>query len=176
MAFQIVEDWQGLLDELKETGAKTVVAQKSGCIIAQKVDKGFVLAPVTVASGHKEVAEGEVADTTTKWKFTRANSDGSVFVNDDGTTNSWLAEEETLVGKYECDPDNLENGFYRPKGLPQTFIRCDRDITLMQAWGENGALVAQDLPAGSWLNITNGAEHMYGIGEAEFADTYEVIG
>lgn len=176
MSFQIIEDRNALLSELRAAGAQEVVAQKSGCIIARKVPKGFVLGAVTVADGSKEVKDGEVADTDTKWAFTRASSDGSVFLNADGTTNSWLAEESVLVAKYENETGELENGFYRPKGLPQTFVRCDRDITLMQPWGEGGALVAQDMPAGSWLNVTGGAEHMYGVGEAEFADTYEVIG
>lgn len=175
MAYQLVSDRNALIAELKDKGMETVMAQKSGCIIAQKVSRGYVLDAVTVKDGHTEVSK-EVAGTDTMWKFTRANADGSVFVNDDGTTNSWLADESVLVEKYECDPNCLENGFYRPKGIPQRFIRCDRAIRLMQPWGDDGALVAQDLPAGSWLNIQNGAEHMYGIGEHEFASTYDVIG
>lgn len=174
--FEVVKDRAALVAELEKAGAERVVARKSGCIVARKVDRGFALDKVSVADGHEEVRDAEVADTDTKWMFTRANSDGTPFLNADGTTNSWLAEEEVLVDRYESDSGRLEDGFFRPKGKPQTFVRCDRDITLMQPWGEDGALVAQDMRAGSWLNVTDGPEAMYGVGEAEFADTYDVIG
>ena len=174
--FEVIENRAALVAELEAAGAERVVARKSGCIIAKKVDRGFALAPVSVADGHEEVSEAEVADTDTKWVFTRANPDGTPFLNEDGTTNSWLAEEAVLAEKYENESGRLEDGFFRPKGKPQTFVRCDRDIRLMQPWGEGGSLVAQDMRAGSWLNVTGGPEGMYGIGEDEFADTYEVIG
>lgn len=177
MGFQLIEDREGLVAELRGAGAPEVTARKSGFVIARKIERGFALNAVISSDGHREVRDGEVADTDTKWLLTRANADGTAYLNVDSTSNSWMVEEEVLRAKYECEDggEDLVDGLYRPKGVPQSFIRCDRDISLMQPWGEGGALVTQDMPRGSWLNITNGPGRMYGVCPEEFAETYEII-
>ena len=155
--------------ELMNSGANIIFAEKSGCVFARKTTQTEEL-EVYTASGILEAVETVAAGS---WILTRATLDGEVVLNAAGKPNSWSPKAGVFEKKYDV-ANMREDGFTKPKGGVQEFVRIAEDITIMVPWGENGALIPQNLEAGAVLNVTNPWD-IYGIAEIEFAETYAII-
>lgn len=155
--------------ELMNSGAAVIAAEKSGCVFARKTTQTEKL-EVYTTSGLLETVETVSAG---EWILTRATLDGKVVLNSAGKPNSWAPKAGVFEKKY--DVANMRaDGFTKPKGGVQKFIRIAEDITIMVPWGENGALIPQNLEAGAVLNVTN-LDDIYGIAEIEFSETYAIV-
>lgn len=154
--------------ELKSFSAKEVDAEKSECIIVTPAAPGDKIDVIT-ADGNTEVKETAKEN---QMLTTAAGLDGKPILNENGQLNQWFVDISVLNKKY--DMDNITpDGFVKPKGGIQHFIQTDVDVTIMKPWGENGALVPQEIAAGGWLNITN-PDDVYGIAAEEFDRMYTV--
>lgn len=92
--------------------------------------------------------------------------DGDWIVTNPGGEQD-IVPGEKFVQKYE-PAEELGEGWYKPTGLPQTFIQIHRELRIKASWGE------QYLGPGSFLNITK-PEDVYGVAEEEFKETYELV-
>ena len=80
----------------------------------------------------------------------------------------YIVNAENFAKKYEAAMD-LGNGWFKPKGKPQKFVKINQDLSIMASWGEK-----QFLRSGDYLNITNPSD-IYGVAAKEFNDTYKSI-
>ncbi len=94
-----------------------------------------------------------------------ANDGDWVVTNPSG--EQYIVPGEKFAQKYE-PAEELGEGWYKPTGLPQTFIQIHRELKIKASWGE------QYLGSGSFLNITK-PEDVYGVAEEEFKETYELV-
>ena len=79
----------------------------------------------------------------------------------------YIVPGEEFAKKYE-PAEELGEGWYKPTGLPQTFVQIPYGIKLKVSWGE------QNLGPGSFLNITN-PEDIYGVAKEAFEETYQLF-
>lgn len=167
--FKQIENAGKYVNNLLSSGADVIRAEKSSCVIAHQAT---VAGPVDTytASGLHEVAEyADVGD----WVVTRADLEGKPVLNGEGKPNTWVIKNDTFKKKYDV-ANMRDDGFTKPKGGVQSFVRISEDISIMVPWGKDGALVPQNLEAGAVLNITN-MNDIYGIAKDEFAETYAII-
>lgn len=159
------------IQQLKNNNAETVVAKKSGCIIARKVtsEKGEDIQVYTNDGNHEATEHADKG----KWIVSKADiNTGKAIIDEHGNTNTWSMDDETINKKY--DIANMdESGFVKPKGDEQTFIKTDKDIAILVPWGKDRELIPQTLKKDSYLNITN-PKKVYGIARNEFAETYQI--
>lgn len=101
-----------------------------------------------VSDGTKEASEITSADRP--FIATRANLNGTPYVDENGHTNSWTIDEKTLNKRYDME-HVTEDGFAKPKGEPQPFIHVPGNVALMETWGENGEMVPQLINAGGFI-------------------------
>lgn len=166
--FELV-DTKTYVQELQKNSAETVKAEKFGAIIAKQVTEET---PVKVnANGHEN---DEIAHPG-EWVVTHADLDtGKPVLDKNGETNSWVIKDDVIHKKY--DMENIsEDGFVKPKGGMQTFIKTDKDIAILPPWEPEGSTNYQHLKAGSYINITN-PNDMYGIEPEKFKETYAIRG
>ncbi len=78
---------------------------------------------------------------------------------------------EKFQKRYDVKAGPDKDGIYRPIASPIVAMQIHEDITIYVPWGENGALIPQNLRAGSYLNVTD-VNDIYGIAENEFYETY----
>lgn len=153
------------ISRLTEIGAREVLAEKSGAVIARQVtaEQGEDIEVYTKNGNHEATEHADAG----KWILTRADIEtGQPVLDDYSHENSWVTDEKTVHKKY--DMDNIsETGFVKPKGGEQYFIQIQEDIAVYVSWGENGSLIMQYLESGAYLNITD-MEDVYGIAEEEF--------
>ena len=153
------------VQQLQEQGALTLDAQKTGPVIARKVEQEMEL-EVYTKNGNLESVEtakpGEIL-------LTRADEHGNPVIDDFGHTNTWKVSRETFEKRYDIE-NMREDGFANPKFAAQTFIQVDRDISIEAPWGGT-----QEIKAGGFLNITDPEKDLYGIAKEEFAETYMIL-
>lgn len=160
---------EGYVDVLRQDGAEEVDAEKSARVLVTPSRPGDRIR-VWVESGDHEVDEVVGEDHVV---VTRCDDAGNPVLDEHGHVNTWTMRRETFEKKY--DAANISpGGVARPRGGRQRFIRTDRDVVLMVPWGEGGALVPQHIAKGGWLNVTSLGD-VYGIAEAEFAETYGIV-
>lgn len=169
--FKNVQEKYEYAIELMNSGAAVILAEKSGCVFARKADAKGEYITVYTSNGTEEVKQ-EFAPAGA-WILTRATLDGKVVLNAAGKPNSWVPKAGVFEKKYDV-ANMRDDGFTKPKGGVQKFVRISEDIAIMVPWGENGALIPQNLEAGSVLNVTN-LDDIYGIAEIEFSETYEIV-
>lgn len=159
------------IQQLKKNNAETVVAEKSSGIVARQVinEKGEDIQVYTDNGNHEVTEHAEQG----KWVVSKADMNtGKAVIDANGNTNTWSMNDETLNKKY--DVANMDaNGFVKPKGGEQTFIKTDKDVAILVPWGKDGELIPQTLKKDSYLNITN-PKDVYGIAGNEFAETYQI--
>lgn len=100
-------------------------AKKAGQVIAVKAKEGDKLTTYT-SDGNVEVAE-EVAHEG-QYILTRADENGKPLLDEYGHTNQWFMDGDKFAKRYN-EPD--ENGIATPAGLPQHFVKTDRNVTFM---------------------------------------------
>ena len=157
-------------ESLRRRNAEEVMARKSTCVLARPSVPGETVTTYT-ANGN---LESEVPGIEGKMVLTRCDTDGNPVVDEFGHLNQWQTERETFERKYDFENTRGSDGFTRPRGGIQRFIRSDEDIAILVPWGEDGAPVEQTIDAGGWLNITK-PEDIYGIADKEFRETYEIL-
>lgn len=168
-AYQIV-DGNKYMEQLKAAGAKTVSAKKSGKIaildpedgkFTTYTSNGHVEAEETVQQGYHVVA--------------KADENGQPILDDYGHMNVWQIEETKLRKRYADIPEEIKPGMsFAPAGAPQDFVQVDKNVAVMCPWGEGGSLIPQTVDAGGYLTSAS-ANDCYGIGAAEFDETYKVL-
>lgn len=159
------------VSRLRSGNAREVSARKSACVLVRPSVPGQVIASYT-SNGNLEL---ETAELEGKFVLTRCDQEGRPVIDAYGHMNSWQVDRETLEKKYETENMRSPDGFVRPRGGVQRFIRSDEDIMILVPWGKDGALVEQTIDAGGWLNITD-PDNIYGIADIEFRETYAVCG
>lgn len=169
--FKNVENVQAYVIEAIVAGATLIKAEKAGCVFARKADAKGEYITVYTSNGNEEVKR-EFAPAGS-WLLTRATLDGEVVLNAAGKPNSWVPDAGVFAKKYDV-ANMCDDGFTKPKGGVQTFVRVTDDITIIVPWGKDGELIPQYLEAGSVLNITTPYD-IYGIAEIEFSETYAII-
>lgn len=167
--FKPIKNIGEYVDHLKGKGAKDVMATKGAPVIATKAQPGDTI-EVWTKNGNLEVATETAHEN--QWLCTKADENGEVAIDANGHRNQWFQDDDKLRKNYQIS-DDFNGGLVQPKGGEKEFIQIDRDITIQVPWGENGALIPQNLQAGSYLNISN-MDDVYGIAEEEFAETYNV--
>ena len=80
----------------------------------------------------------------------------------------YIVPGDKFPKKYEAAPE-LGEGWFKPAGGPQQFVKIHQDMTITAPWGEQ-----QVLKKGAYLNVTN-PNDIYGVAEAEFHDTYNMV-
>ena len=153
-------------DRLIGDGVKPFQARKKGAVFARKAVPGETVEVYT------EDGLLEAVETASEGMMVlmRAAENGSIYLNPSGLANKWLVSREVFESKYDTENIRMD-GFVRPRGGLQTFIQCDRNISLLVPWGENGALIEQKVLCGGYLNITDRTD-IYGIAAEEFEATY----
>ena len=164
----VIVEGAGFIEELRKRGAEEVSARKTGCVLARPSIPGEIVTTYT-KNGNLET---EVVGIEGKMILTRCDPSGKPVIDVFGHLNQWQPDRETFERKYEFENMRVSDGFTRPRGEIQRFIRTDRDVVLILPWGENGAPVEQTIDAGGWLNISNPG-NIYGIADEEFRETYE---
>lgn len=148
-----------------------IVARKSGHIRLERPGAGYSFTTYT-KDGNVEV-EAEHVTEEKPWMATRVDADGNVMLDEFGHPNQWILDDATARKRY--DVDGMVNGVARPKGAPQPFVMTNRDVALMEPWGDGGSLVPQFIRAGGYVTMPDGGETAYGIAADEFAETYERV-
>ena len=167
--FDLIGDPAKYVRHLQQRRATEITAEKIACLLARKSIPGQEIT-VWTEDGCEAVEIGQSGF----WTTISVTPEKKPILNSAGKMNIWQQSDENLRKKY--DVENMEeDGFVRPKGGPQRFIRVDEDIALMKPWGKNGELVPQFICAGGWLNITD-ISNVYGIGAKEFEKTYRPYG
>ena len=97
----------------------------------------------------------------------RPAEEGGWLITDSNGLQSIMSDESFARG-YE-PAEELGEGWYKPAGIPQTFIQIQRELKIKNAAGQE-----QVFAPGSFLNISI-PEYVYGMTEEEFKETYELI-
>ena len=110
-----------------------------------------------------------VSDETGRpgWVATKLDDDLNFVIDNNNHLNQWIIDDKTFMEKYEADTINGE-GFYKPTGGIQLFVRISENITVFQ-WGSD-----MTVAAGGYINITN-PDDMYAISQRDFDDTYRPV-
>ena len=155
---------------LLEGGARSFPARKSECVLARPAVEGEEILTYT-QNGRLEAPETGQAGC---WHLTRCDGEGRPRVDTFGHTNCWQVDDATFRKKYDWEQMRPSDGFTRPRGGVQRFVRVSQDIAFPKPWGENGSDVHQTLDAGGYLNVTD-PEDVYGVAEEEFLALYEAV-
>ena len=97
----------------------------------------------------------------------RPAEEGGWLITDSNGLQSIMSDESFARG-YE-PAEELGEGWYKPAGIPQTFIQIQRELKIKNAAGQE-----QVFAPGSFLNISI-PEYVYGMTEEEFKETYELV-
>ncbi|MBQ4227478.1 MAG: hypothetical protein II697_04680 [Clostridia bacterium] len=153
---------------LLESSARSFPARKSECVLARPAIEGEEILTY-IQNGQLEAPEIGQAGC---WHLTRCDGEGRPHVDAFGHKNVWQVDDATFRKKYDWEHMRPSDGFTRPRGGVQRFVRVSEDIALPKPWGENGSTVYQTLDANGYLNVTD-LEDVYGVAEAEFSALYE---
>jgi len=166
--FPMYKTKEELLNYVKELQSKpyghTVKAEKKGIVIAREAKENEELDVYTKNGnfeGHETAQKGDMI-------LTRANDDGTPYVDDYSHINSWKVSRETFEKKYDT-ANPIKEGVYKPASGVQLFIQINDDISFDAPWGER-----QNIRTHGYLNITD-LNDLYGIAEEEFKETYKYI-
>lgn len=156
--FRKVENIKEYLAEgLKSGKFKPGTYQKSGEITARIGNIGEEIVTV-MANGLQETKNTVTVDENGNPGWVVTNSTGEKYIVSDLVFNK----------KYEKIP-GTEDGF-RPVWNPITAVKIDESICFVAPWGE-----LQNIVSGGYLVFNKEYEDIYGIQEAEFYETYEMV-
>ena len=113
-----------------------------------------------------EVIETILADGTKETTNT-ANAGDWIVTNPGG--EKYVVDGAKFSKKYEPCPDELGEGWFKPKGGIQKFLKLREDVQFICSWGEE-----QFIAAGGFVNVTD-LNDIYGIAETEFNSTYKEV-
>ena len=151
--------------ELLDKDAETVVAEKQGMALARVATEPEMIT-VWTKDGNCEGTETAMPGQVI---MTRANDDGTPYVDEYGHTNTWCYSRETFEKKYDTKHPDPETGVYKPAGGPQRFVKLPKPVWFKAPWGK------VQIIRNGYLNVTD-PHDTYGIALDEFQETYRIIG
>lgn len=170
LKYKKVDLYEYVNECLQNGTVKPFYAAKYGCVRARE---GVVGETVTSWSCDEQgneieekVNEVKIDEETNRPQYvlTKTDNEGNAIVDENGHLNQWIANAKTLTNKY--DVDKADSTLFRPKRVPQMFVRIPENIIFKQ-WNSNTKLAK-----GGYINITNPRD-MYGISQRDFNDTYK---
>lgn len=146
-------------------------AVKTGFIAVKKVEPGTEINTWT-ANGNLEAPE--VASEGVAMAV-RVDNTGKPVIDKYGHKNAWFIPEATLEKMYdEISSSKNDIKFYKPKQIPQDFIKINENIKFNMTSGPDKTIIPMTLLKDSVLNITD-MDSIYGIAPEEFSETYKII-
>ena len=156
-----------------------VTARNKSCVLAKVSVPGELLQTWNQDGTLKTEERGKAGYFT----LTECYSDGSPVTDAGGHVNQWQTDTAELQQNYQTDSllqtdprqaDPQYGIFLKAQGKQQQFLQVPEDINIAVPQGECGEMITQNLPRGSWLNITNPNE-IYGLSNEEFYRMYEMV-
>ena len=146
---------------------------KSGNLIFEEVTKFQKIMAIQGEIGQTVqtiLADGTIETELRKVKLDEKTNQPSWIVQNVNGPERWLVEDSTFKNKYEVDKQ--DPNLFKPKGGPMLAAKLSEDVIFQPPmWGGETIKVASN---GFIMMDPSNAKDIYGIGQEEFAKSYEL--